>query len=197
MYKKPRGSKIRKILSFLKDSAHTTAEILEMLLLHNPNRYKVTKNLLGYMEVPKFNYKEWKKQEERRLSALISKLYSQGLVKKEKTTGKILLKSTGAGFKKLKILNKEKILSIKAYKENKSEELMLIIFDIPEKFKHKRVWLRRQIKELGFELLQKSVWMGKYKIPEEFIRDLKDMKILSYIHIFQISKAGSIIDSKL
>ena len=33
-------------------------EILESIVPTDPNTYKVTKNLLGYMEVPKFNYKE-------------------------------------------------------------------------------------------------------------------------------------------
>ena len=41
-------------------------------------------------------------------------------------------------------------------------------------------------------MIQKSVWQGTTKIPEDFLQDLNDLKIIDFIEIFQISKKGSL-----
>ena len=69
---------------------------------------------------------------------------------------------------------------------------MIVSFDVPEKEKRKRGWLRSTLKNLGFRMLQKSVWIGKVKIPEAYLEDLKRLRLLSYIEIFAISKRGTI-----
>ena len=101
---------------------------------------------------------------------------------------------TPKGIGKLKLMADKNTANIpkKSYEILKDTDWNLVIFDIPEKFKRKRVWLREQLKDFGFTLLQKSVWIGKYKIPEEFIYDLRNLKLLPYIHIFKIHKRGSL-----
>ncbi|MBI2635441.1 MAG: CRISPR-associated endonuclease Cas2, partial [Parcubacteria group bacterium] len=69
--------------------------------------------------------------------------------------------------------------------------LKVVIFDIPEKQKHKREWLRGQLQDLGFKMIQKSVWMGKRKFPKEFLEDIRDLKLLAYVEIFSVTKTGS------
>lgn len=41
-------------------------------------------------------------------------------------------------------------------------------------------------------MLQKSVWFGKNKINQEFLSDLKDKNLLNFVHILEVSKAGSV-----
>jgi len=47
---------------------------------------------------------------------------------------------------------------------------------------------------LGFTMLQKSLWIGSNKIPEEFIEDLKEWKIIEYVHIFEVTKKGTLVE---
>src|SRR3990172_4751526 len=41
-------------------------------------------------------------------------------------------------------------------------------------------------------MIQKSVWSGKTKLPQEFISQLHELNLLSYVEIFTISKTGSL-----
>lgn len=68
----------------------------------------------------------------------------------------------------------------------------VVIFDIPEKERRKRAWLRSALQHLKFKMIQKSVWVGKTKLPKEFLEDLTMLKLLTYVHIFAIHKLGSL-----
>lgn len=70
----------------------------------------------------------------------------------------------------------------------KSNKQMIVMFDIPESHKRVRNWLRIELSLLGFEILQKSVWLGPAPIPREFVKKLNDMDILEFIHFFQVTK---------
>lgn len=117
---------------------------------------------------------------------ILSKLKREGLVKTKDDKWSI----TNAG--KEKLLKLLKRMPRHSYKKEVDASLKIIIFDIPEKEQKKRVWLRRRLDTLGFKMLQKSVWAGKMKLPEEFINDLKDLKIFQYIDILAVTKTGSI-----
>src|SRR3989338_3301735 len=67
----------------------------------------------------------------------------------------------------------------------KRHKNMIIAFDIPEREKKKRNWLRGELINLGFEMLQKSFWLGPSPLPKEFIHTLRDFKILPYIKFFK------------
>jgi len=47
----------------------------------------------------------------------------------------------------------------------------IILFDVPEKKRHYRDFLRRVIQVIGFREFQKSVWIYPYPVPS-FLRDL-------------------------
>lgn len=70
----------------------------------------------------------------------------------------------------------------------------IVMFDIPEQDKEKRAQLRAELIGLGFELLQKSVWIGGGPLPKEFIEYLRQLQLLSHVHIFSIHKTGTISD---
>lgn len=47
----------------------------------------------------------------------------------------------------------------------------MIVFDIPEKKRKYRDYLRKMLKALGFKELQKSTWVTPYPIPD-FLKEL-------------------------
>jgi DNA-binding transcriptional regulator PaaX len=61
---------------------------------------------------------------------------------------------------------------------------MIVIFDIPEKERKYRDWLRIELIGFGFEQVQKSVWFGP-ALPKEFILYLSERNILKYIRFFK------------
>jgi len=87
---------------------------------------------------------------------------------------------------------KENLIPRKNYETGKGKELNIVIFDIPETQRRKRNWLRESLVQLGFSKLQQSVWMGKNKLPKEFLQDLETFQILKYVEIFSINKTGTI-----
>jgi hypothetical protein len=125
--------------------------------------------------------------------SLLSKLKKEGLIAKRENT--IALTERGK-----KYLQKERenpsLRTNKKYIIKKtninSSEIILIIFDIPEKESRKRKWLRFQLRQFNFQVLQKSVWWGTAGFPKEFLRDLKKYEIFPYVHIFSVKKKGTI-----
>lgn len=86
---------------------------------------------------------------------------------------------------------------MKAYErfigENKNKQPdAIVIFDIPEMQKKKREYLRLELIALGFNMLQKSVWIGKGPLPMEFIEYIKEMQLWRFLHIFTIKAYGTI-----
>ncbi len=68
----------------------------------------------------------------------------------------------------------------------------IVIFDVPKKKGSLRHRLRAELVELGYELLQKSVWIGGGPLPEGFMNFLKSADLLATVHIFRIEKRGTV-----
>jgi DNA-binding transcriptional regulator PaaX len=67
----------------------------------------------------------------------------------------------------------------------------IVTFDIPEKIRGKRDWLREQLFACGYHLLQRSVFTGTRPLPDTFIRRADDMKIGRYLHIASLTQTGT------
>ena len=65
---------------------------------------------------------------------------------------------------------------------------VLIIFDIPEKDRRFRDWLRGQIRLWDFTMIQRSVWLGSGPLPEEFYKRIKYLKMEKHIRVFVVRK---------
>ena len=63
---------------------------------------------------------------------------------------------------------------------------VMVLFDIPEKKRKTRSWLRLQLKLWDFEMLQRSVWLGKGPLPKEFTDRLYLLGIYECVKIFKI-----------
>ena len=60
------------------------------------------------------------------------------------------------------------------------------MFDIPEKNKRAREWIRRQLKFWNFKMEQESVWIGYGPLPEEFKKRLIELKVDNGVKIFNV-----------
>lgn len=70
----------------------------------------------------------------------------------------------------------------------------LVMYDISEKERRKRDWLRYELVACGYDQLQKSVWLGYSPLPKEFIQSLKDMNLKDMVHIVSIYKKGTLTE---
>lgn len=126
--------------------------------------------------------------------SLLHRLKKDGLIKKAEQKRHSKWFVTKKGKEALLVLKErhDKRLPSREYKVEEYDGVVIVIFDIPERHRDKRYWLREQLKNTGFKLLQKSVWLGHVQLPEEFVNDLRLLNLTSFVHIFSVSKSGSI-----
>lgn len=126
--------------------------------------------------------------EEQSVRNILTRLKKQGLLLNKNRKWKI----TNEG----KILLREKKSAIMHFSPRKNynkniPKTTIIIFDIPEKKRLYRDWLRNELVGFGFELVQKSVWLGP-ALPKEFISYLGKEKLLQYIRFFKAAESDLI-----
>ncbi len=140
--------------------------------------------------------REAAQQESRRYQKLLYKLKRDGLLMERIKNKNRIFSLTSQGKEKLAKLRErlcgQSPRSIREYKKEPSATLTVVIFDIPEVHKKRREWLRSVLNHLGIRLVQKSVWMGRVKIPRELINDLRDFNLLKHVEIFEVVRAGSL-----
>jgi DNA-binding transcriptional regulator PaaX len=149
-----------------------------------------TKNMKSLSKISKDDFNKSRNK----FYAMVSNLQKDGLLEVSKKEEKKYFKITKKGKEKLLILKNKEInkLPSKSYKKIKNNNLIIVMFDIPESEKRKRVWLRSALIILGFKMIQKSVWMAKVKIPKDFLIDLTNIRIINFVEVFEISKTGSL-----
>jgi CRISPR-associated endonuclease Cas2 len=136
---------------------------------------------------------EEQRQQRNKFYSLLNRLQKQGFIekKKDKNHGSFW-RITRTGLGHLGYKKEKRFLSPLKNENNKKSSLKVVIFDIPEVKRKERNWLRATLVNFGFEKLQKSVWIGEGDLSNDFMDRLKTLNIISFIHIFEISKKGSI-----
>ncbi|OGI73038.1 hypothetical protein A3D42_00255 [Candidatus Nomurabacteria bacterium RIFCSPHIGHO2_02_FULL_41_18] len=129
------------------------------------------------------------RDKKRHLQIYLSKLKSEGLIT-ENSLNKITLSLEGK--KKLNLLKKRKILNKNSYKKEKGDRMIIVSYDIPVFFNKERAILRDILRRLGFNIVHKSVWIGKVKLPKEFILAVGELGIHEFIEILEVTKNGSL-----
>ena len=134
------------------------------------------------------------RESRQRFYDLLYRLRKDGLVREVKGAGTPSLKLTERGREYLKKLHirRAHAMPIAMYAPKSDDVLKIVIFDIPERERKKRGWLRSALRNLEFTMLQRSVWVGKVKLPERFLQDLQNLHITSYVEIFAINRSGSL-----
>lgn len=68
----------------------------------------------------------------------------------------------------------------------------LVMFDIPERERNKRDWLRSRLLACEYSPLQRSVWVGKRPLPQELFKELKERKLISCVHVVGLDNTCAI-----
>jgi len=127
----------------------------------------------------KINYGESKN-----FKANIKSVLKHALNKKYVLIKKSHLHLTKKGSQKLK----NEYPSLYFTKKNWDRKLRLVIFDFQEINRFKRNQLRRLLKQLGFIMIQKSVWLSPYDQFETIKRWIKENKLQEKILLIEAKK---------
>ena len=186
-----KGEVIPKILEALQVQAEATVNLLDIFTSGYGESYRKMRRTIKY-GTPQFKT-DWASlyRDRQNFYSLLNQLKNDGLVRKIENKSKrgSTWQITRKGLAKLNLLRDSPVFK---YKKELSDELIIVSFDVPEKERQKRDWLRAKLHLLDFNLLQESLWLGRTKIPEEFIHDLRERGMLEYVKIFEISKQGNI-----
>ncbi len=136
---------------------------------------------------PLFENRIHELRERQRVSKMLSKLKAEGLVSIKGEEWH----ATAAAKEKLNKLKRRLPSDIKG-EVRVNGELKIITFDIPERNRAARHWLRPVLKNSGMIMLQKSVWAGNVALPEEFFDALPKLNLLTHVEVFAVTKTGTI-----
>jgi CRISPR-associated endonuclease Cas2 len=140
-----------------------------------------------YADMPKsfydpveMNHKNKSKIKEITIRQSIRRLQKQGFVKKEKSKYKLTAKG----------------LEIANYIFNRKKEInkkwdgkyRVVIFDIPEKQSEARNWLRQELYLLNYKKLQESVFISRYSLTKDLIKEIKSNKIGNCVNYLLVDK---------
>ncbi len=163
------------ILSILKEHGEM---ILDAMLPRQYPEAMLWRKILGLENKNKIS-----KKKELEIYKTLIRLKEKGLVKKEGELENVIWKISNNG---IKIVSKIKIEKL----PEKDGKIRIIIFDIPEEYRNNRVWLRKELINSDYKLLQRSVWIGKRPLPERIFLKMKDLNILDNIYIFEVKEVG-------
>lgn len=136
----------------------------------NPSLYAdPSVSLWENFESQKLKSKKKPKFKETAVKQNLWRLRKQGFV--EKKGDKYILTKMGRVFIEY-ILNRKRVINKKWDGKHR-----VVIFDIPEKQSKVRDWLRQELCLLKYQRLQKSVFVGKYPLPADLIKEIKSAKI--------------------
>jgi DNA-binding transcriptional regulator PaaX len=77
---------------------------------------------------------------------------------------------------------------VKEKKKRKDGKWIMIIFDIPEKRKQAREYLRAALADLGYQKLQQSVWVCPYDVYNETEEAVRSYRIIPCVKLFFIEE---------
>lgn len=129
-----------------------------------------------------------REEDSRTYYATLARLKKQGMlsrrVGKWKVTkrGRSYLSERGEGIAR----------GVHGYPKTRSATRVIVAFDVPERFGSRRATLREALRALDFSMLQKSVWIGWNTIPRELLDDLREWKIIRYVHVFEVARPGTV-----
>jgi hypothetical protein len=191
---KIKGELTLRALEVLEHTAHGISDLLFIFTMPYGTSLGKTLHELDRRNFKRESWSEQvraKHQERQRLHNLVYQLRKNELIETA-TQNKLRITSKGRRLLQKLQRRKQNALPQPFYTAPPSSLWQVVIFDIPEKERRKRAWLRSVLNNLKFTMIQKSVWIGKAKLPEDFLRDLARLHLLEYIHIFAIHRPGTI-----
>jgi len=126
---------------------------------------------------------EWRKSRHR-LAQFINDLKRQGYIRTKIDKDKKAVLLTPKGFEKILKINIKRIDK----KKRRDGKWQMTIWDIPENYKKTRNRFRTALKLLGYQQLQKSVWICPYSVLRETEKLIRFYRLEPYIKLFLISE---------
>ena len=136
-------------------------------------------------EVGKYKKPEFKKQT---LRINFYRLEKQGLIVKDPETKAYVITDEG---KKFTAYVRDRYLIMKAKWD---EKFRIVAFDIPDNKKDWRKWLVRELALLQYKMLQKSVYIGKYPLPQSFYEEIAKANLVKNVFVLTIGEIDRIED---
>lgn len=114
---------------------------------------------------------------------LVKRSLKTGEIEKVVKNGEVYLRLTTAG--KEKTIRDFSIFFLQ--KQKWDRKWRIVIFDIAEVSRRIRDLLRLKLKELGFGMLQESVWITPHDIILDFREFLKEKGLGDYVYVLEVS----------
>ncbi len=130
-------------------------------------------------------YDELKELKENSARTILWRLQNKGLVRKKEKSYEL----TALGFRIAKIFKGKKIVE-----QVWDGKWRIVMFDIPEKKREERNWLRYELYALDYKPLQKSVFMGQQPIDEDIYKEIMERGLNDCIRLITI---GEIDDDEI
>lgn len=186
-----------KVLTFLQSGAEFAVDMLDDLRLSSGDfQRKFKRSLFGYGPRPfRKNWAEAYRQ--RRIYAnMLSRMKKQGLIRRQKRHSAREWALTKKGRERLERIREQRrnldSLRTAHLTPSNKKEIVIVSFDIRERERAKRRWVREALKSLSFRPLHKSVWIGTKGVPQEFMDALRERNLVPYVHILGVSKSGTV-----
>ena len=138
---------------------------------------------LGFLGLPDFKYYKYQT-----LANRCSLLKNGGYIKE--INGIYFITQKGEKFLSQK--NKVIFKKFEANKTDKDPKDLLLLYDVPEAKKAHRDWLRKELVNFNYIMIQRSVWVGPSPLPKEFTLYLKNIGLKDTIRAFKLEKGFNI-----
>lgn len=185
-----KGDIFYKILDFLEDEAMVMADFTVAVLSAG---YGASMSKIDYeyeIRQRDRHTHQIARDKKRKLEKYISKLKREGFI--TETQGSVAISSKGR--KRLETFREKKLFEKVNFKKEIGDKVIIVSYDIPVLFNRERNILRGLLKFLGFQMVHQSVWVGKVKLPMEFVLGLEKLKILDYVQVLEVTKRGTLKD---
>ena len=117
------------------------------------------------------------------LSQALKRLREKGLVEKELISdSEVIFKLTKAG--------RNKAILLKDEDENWDGKWRIVVFDIPEKRRSARKFLRKKLIDWSFRKWQKSVWACKKDCADQLEEVIKEAGIEDWVLVLESNRVG-------
>ncbi len=144
---------------------------------------KIARGKVKGPEPPPYYYEILKDATENSFFVTVHRLKKRGLLIDDKGGN---LKVSKEGFLLVKESSKPKVI-----REEWDGKWRLVSFDIPEKIRHHRKWLRYALLNAEFKDFHKSVFTGKYPLPKSVYREIRNRGLEKYIRMMTVGEVSN------
>lgn len=169
---------------FLWDIFNATSKVEDALrsLIHPPKSF----NHLALMVDDPVYQKYYKKLKPQKFSQLIYHLKRKNYIRVESLKGKQAVMFTRKGLGK--VFHAQFKID-KGNKEKRSDgKWIMVIFDVPEKYKKSRELLRSILQNLGYKMFQQSAWITPYNVAEKTEMLFQEFSLDRFVRILLVEK---------